>query len=536
MSLVPPPDHLDGIANEAFTLFRAGRFAEAYALLCRAGPLPGRPDMALLLARTAIECGRYDSAEAALASIPAAAGAEIGIALHMALLRQRQGRWRESVDSFTRAAELSADHEHVLQPLLETALHFNDTVEIERAVARVRRNLDASPDNYLLASTLAVALTRLGRVDDAEHYMFAVLDGRPDPVIRCINRIDRLLAEERFGDAVMQLEDSAARLALDVPPTPRAARRKIARIVMHNGHYMVHCADANDIAAACGLPVQLLNLDSTPAAHYAAPDTLVVMPCVINAGIPRAIKQAAPACTTAAWDFDNHHSYLWSVLMLQAVDAFFPAHVTPIDYLRRWDLNSSLGPVIPLALNQWSRGELASLYDRYQGVTRSSALSGRFTFYPAARKRNRLLAGIAAEWPEAEVGLDDLSYAFHQRASDERFLSWRRYKTSVALPVLGDISTRFFDALAAGQVPIVARDVLDFDRVIPPTDQATLPVVRMDEYSVAALRTAHAEAIAAFDRGGEAQAKIRHRYVLDRHMLAHRVSEIRRTLEAAAHG
>ena len=58
----------------------------------------------------------------------------------------------------------------------------------------------------------------------------------------------------------------------------------------------------------------------------------------------------------------------------------------------------------------------------------------------------------------------------------------------------------------------------------------------MERYSVAALRTAHAEAIAAFERGGEAQAKIQHRYVLDRHMLAHRVSEIRRTLEAAAHG
>jgi hypothetical protein len=85
---------------------------------------------------------------------------------------------------------------------------------------------------------------------------------------------------------------------------------------------------------------------------------------------------------------------------------------------------------------------------------------------------------------------------------------------------------RFYDALAAGQVPIVPCDVLNFESVIPPADQAALPVVRLADYSLDALRAAHAEAIAAFDRGGPGAADRRHRYIIERHMLAQRISTI----------
>jgi len=40
------------------------------------------------------------------------------------------------------------------------------------------------------------------------------------------------------------------------------------------------------------------------------------------------------------------------------------------------------------------------------------------------------------------------------------------------------------------------------------------------------VKAAHQEALAAFDAGGEDAARARHRYVLERHMLAQRIREI----------
>jgi hypothetical protein len=88
--------------------------------------------------------------------------------------------------------------------------------------------------------------------------------------------------------------------------------------------------------------------------------------------------------------------------------------------------------------------------------------------------------------------------------------------------LVDDLSTRFFDALAAGQVPIVASNILDLDRIVPPDLQARLPIIRLQDYTVPALREAHERATAAFDREGNEGAERRHRFILENHMLAHR--------------
>ena len=102
----------------------------------------------------------------------------------------------------------------------------------------------------------------------------------------------------------------------------------------------------------------------------------------------------------------------------------------------------------------------------------------------------------------------------------------------MCLPLVNDLSNRFFDALAAGQVPIVASDILDLDRVIPPDLQTSLPIIRLQDYTVAALRDAHGRAISAFDSEGNEGAERRYRFVLRNHMLANR---IRLILDETAH-
>jgi len=311
----------------------------------------------------------------------------------------------------------------------------------------------------------------------------------------------------------------------DSPPQADFVCGPIRRIVIDTAHHLMHPAEACDIAEVCGLPVELADLSTAaPADFGASADKLVIYSHGIRlatAAPLHAIKKAVPDCLVVAWNFANHTAYLANALLAAAADMTFPTHVTPIDYLARW----RCGPAVPLALFQWSRSTLSWLYQDYRGEPRSDRLSGHFSLYPVAKRRNQLIAESIETWPEADLSLRR-GWRYHELSPRDRFLTWRRAKTSLVLPVAGDLSMRFFDALAVGQVPIVPRDILDFDRVIAPADQAALPVIRLEHYDVESLRAAHAAAIAAFDRGGEAGAEARHRYVLQQHMLAHRIRDI----------
>jgi hypothetical protein len=186
---------------------------------------------------------------------------------------------------------------------------------------------------------------------------------------------------------------------------------------------------------------------------------------------------------------------------------------------------------VPSCLAQWTERQLRRYYADAQGAPRSHRLHGHMAFYPVATRRNRLAHEVARSMPDSDVRLT-FGRAYHELGARERFERWRAFKTSLHLPVLGDLSMRVFDALAAGHVPIVPADTRDLDKAIPPAEQRRLPIVRLSEYTVAAVRAAHAEALAAFDAGGEAQAALRHRYVLENHMLGHRVRDIVRHVEA----
>ena len=286
-------------------------------------------------------------------------------------------------------------------------------------------------------------------------------------------------------------------------------------------------ANVEDLTEACGLPVQLLDIRLVPPREFASSDALVIFASGIDESLgprTRTIKTTNADCPVAAWLFDNHHSYLWNVAIAAAADILFPAHVTPVKYLAKWAPARIPPRVMPLCTMQWPRDLLTQLYDEARDVASSDRLSGNFAFYPISAKRNHFISEINRKWPDTGITFANSNY--HGLSARERFLSWRRYKTSVSLPVQGDLSNRFFDALAAGQVPIVPRDIIDFDRVVSPAEQADLPVIRLESYSIEALRDAHDKAISAFDRGGAEQAVIRHRFVLNQHMLAHRIRAI----------
>ncbi len=286
--------------------------------------------------------------------------------------------------------------------------------------------------------------------------------------------------------------------------------------------------DADEVAAALGIPVRLFAFD-----QLAAPvgnDQPLLFLRLVSLGAPEygafrhlgALQRRHPV---AAWLFDNHTAYLNNALIALHCDVTFPAHGFAADYLQSAD-GGAVGPAVPLCVTQWSQREVDSLWRQSADAPRDDRLHGRFSYYPLAHARNRLVQALAASgWP-ADVALDYRGRPYHAQGPRERFLAWRGFKTSLHLPVANDLSMRVFDALAAGHVPIVPRATLDLDAVIAPADQAMLPVIRFEDYSVEAVQAAHAQALAAFERGGEAQAAVRHAYVRDRHMLVHRIRAI----------
>jgi hypothetical protein len=375
-----------------------------------------------------------------------------------------------------------------------------------------------------------IELVKQRQFDKAEKLIFAAVDQSPNSFVRLNSRITRLIMEGKPRDAAALVEQESPRTLSAMRPGPVPGivpGTPIQHLLIHNGHHLMQCADAADIGSACGMPVVLADLLAPQAVNDLVPHALIIL---TGHTIPtefaalRALKNSASDSSVVVWMFDNHHHYMSNVVTAAAADLCFPAHPMPADYLS-FVAPGRIGPLVPLATVQWSRPELASLYRRFERESRSDALSGDYTFYHMAHRRNALLAQVMEHWPQARVSLN-YEWSYHSQTPEERFLSWRRFKTSVCLPVAHDLSNRFFDALAAGQVPIVPGDILDLDRVIPPADQARLPVLRLKDYTVKALREAHKEAIAAFDRDGEEGAKRRHRYILEHHMIAHRISEI----------
>jgi hypothetical protein len=375
------------------------------------------------------------------------------------------------------------------------------------------------------------------RLAEYEAQVIANVEAEADPTRRLNSRINLLIMEGKSFEAATLLVQEFPHFLPTNTSQVLGTRTEtpIERLVIGNGPHLMWNADADDLEEACGLPVVLADLNAGQGREALAPKTLVIStgtshPTLSWPDLLRAVRAHTPGCMVVVWLFDNHHSYLINAQVACSADRCFPSHPIPMDYLSQVALGR-IGPRIPLATVQWSRPQLSRLWKLYERERRSDALSGHYALYPQGHRRNVLLAQAIEDWPQTDLSLRrDMSY--HRQSPENRFLQWRRYKASVCLPLVNDLSNRFFDALAAGQVPIAAPDILDLDRVIPPDLQTSLPIIRLQDYTVAALRDAHERAIAAYDSEGNEGAERRHRFVLGNHMLANR---IRLLVEETAH-
>jgi glycosyltransferase involved in cell wall biosynthesis len=242
------------------------------------------------------------------------------------------------------------------------------------------------------------------------------------------------------------------------------------------------------------------------------------------------IRNRWPSCPVIGWFWDNHHHLPQNHEVAELLEAYSAGHGFAAGYLRNKnsiELSSS-----PLCVTQWSRSEARQFMKACHRLPRRDDLYGGFVRYPFAKKRNRLISDLQQAGHRAVYLLEesDIS-AYFQKTKEARFSEWASFKSSICLPLHKDLSQRFFDALATGQIPIIAPDIIDFDSVIPHEVQEELGIVKFYSYSVDAVNDAHKRAVKNFNKFGPEGIGMRQRFALDNHFLISRLSKLVQEIE-----
>ncbi len=248
----------------------------------------------------------------------------------------------------------------------------------------------------------------------------------------------------------------------------------------------------------------------------------------------RKLREGGFDGAVAGWFWDNHHHVFDNHSAAADLDVCIPGHGFAADYLHSHRYVTA--PPVPLCVTQWTAAEGARFFESHGGAQRTDALYGGFVRYEIANKRNQLIGSLIERGMEGVYFLEeDALERYFGLSLADRFRAWCSHKVSICLPLSGDLSQRFFDALLTGQIPIVPEDIHDLDDVIPSALQQELPIIRFSKYTADAVEEAQAKALKAFDHDGTAGILRRHRYALG-HTFAPRIRSILSTLRSIAAG
>jgi glycosyltransferase involved in cell wall biosynthesis len=190
------------------------------------------------------------------------------------------------------------------------------------------------------------------------------------------------------------------------------------------------------------------------------------------------IREANTKAIIATWFWDNHHHVFENYATATKTDIVIPGHALYGEYLR--NDQSLYGKHVPLCVTQWSRHEVEAWFPKADAETRNNGLYGGFVNYAFEPERTLFLEKVMGKLENHSLKIlsEDKLKDYFARSEKERFEEWCSYSCSLVLPLRNDLSQRVFDALLAGQIPLVPHEIRDLDTVIPPEVQEDLPIIR----------------------------------------------------------
>lgn len=354
---------------------------------------------------------------------------------------------------------------------------------------------------------------------------------------------DDLIAEvdanqARLSDILQGLADEAHMAA--VLARAAASRARLAALLARPG--ITICGGAllpAQIARLLGVEaVRVVSFEDWVAGRERC-DLLVVNhhPFFQRQDCVDALRRAAddPDFVSAIQFRDHHHMYRRNLDLAAATDFVFPGHQYKHEYLRAANMN--VLAVIPMSVGQWPDRMVAALFEETVGQERSDALYGGYGFYPRYRARTAFIDAIGEAIPGGKVvqwrpGMEGTYLALN---AEQRLRDWLGHKVSVVVNTDFCIPNRVFDALAAGQIPLVPFGLSQLEAVISADAQAALPVIRYADFDIGSLKAAHARALAAYDRDGAEGARRRHAHALRFHTFTDRAQRMLRELRRIGH-
>jgi hypothetical protein len=311
----------------------------------------------------------------------------------------------------------------------------------------------------------------------------------------------------------------------------RLSAQAALKVVVWSPQKIQFCEQEIRTAAIDGVEFTIL-FDIAEILQSGATFDVAILCCHVEGGEEAALfqlRQHGIAQLYGVWFWDNHHHHGANLRVAALADVVFVSHWHERQYL---NLPTALaGAHIPAYSNQWSPGAIARYYPNGLPAERLDALFGGFGRYGWAVERNRFIEAVSAVCPEHHITLGKIGAYFSVPAAD-RLRAWVEHKVQLVVPINRDISTRVFEALMTGQIPLLPDDVPDLDLVIEPQIQAALPILRYRTSDVESAKAGWRQGIALFDADGAAGVRRRYEFARDRHSLAARLGDFARFLRS----
>jgi len=304
----------------------------------------------------------------------------------------------------------------------------------------------------------------------------------------------------------------------------RLSARATVKVVVLSPQKIQFCEQEIRAASIDGVEFTIL-LDIAEALQSGATFDVAILCCHVQGEEEAALfklRQHGLARLYGVWFWDNHHHHNFNLRVATLADVVFVSHWHENQYL---NLPTALaGAHIPAYSNQWSAGAIARHYPAGLPAERQDALFGGFGRYAWAVERNRFVEAVSAACPGHHLTLGKID-AYFSISAAERLRAWVEHKVQLVVPINRDVSTRVFEALMTGQIPLLPDDVPDLDLVIDKQIQAVLPILRYKAGDVESAIASWRQGVALFDRDGAAGVQRRHEFARDRHSLAARLGD-----------
>jgi len=248
-------------------------------------------------------------------------------------------------------------------------------------------------------------------------------------------------------------------------------------------------------------------------------------------------SKAHPLSVFSLWHFDNHVGYMANYISAITVDLNFISHNLGITgYLT--NPIAAIAAHIPSCSMQFGADEIRQEQSKYKHLDRISKGLFNYVSYenaPRAITLNTLSQEINDIADFKLMPSNDRS-RYWGLTRTERYLDWAAYKCSVIVPLVQDLSTRVFDALATGQIPVIPEEIRDLDLVMTRDIQHSLGIVRIDNLSSECVRHGIIQAIQNFDDTGYLGIVKRTEFVINHALIGHRISSMLEVIDEIGSG